>query len=301
MIRFTLALLCLLASVSAQAAVSLEQLQQLIAQQRYDAAALRGEELLQQNPRHARARFLTAYAHQMSNQPNQAVSHYQALIEQDPTLPEPRNNLAMIYIARGDYDRASELLVEALNTHPSYATAYQNLSEIYKGIASEAYRRAVSESKEPASYTHDIKLSAITRLESVSPVLAAAEVEEEPSAINFANQETMLIERVKLWADAWSGKDFAAYTGFYSPQFSAKFESHQQWLDYRRKRILRPGTILVEVSDIQIKWRSDTRAIIDFRQAFDSPNYSDRVIKRIELDRIGSEWKITEERVLSVL
>ncbi len=301
MSRLTLALLCMLSCVTAQAAVSLEQIQQLIAEQRYPAAASRGEALLQQNPRHARARFLTAYAHQMASQPNQAVAHYQALIEQDPTLPEPRNNLAMIYLARGDYDRASALLVEALHTHPSYATAYRNLSEIYKGIASEAYRRAVSESNEPSSYSHDIKLTPIARLESVSPALAEAEDSGEPSAINFANQETMLIERVKLWAQAWSEKDIAAYTEFYSSQHSAKFDTHAQWLDHRRQRILRPGTIQVEVSDIQIKWRSETRAIIDFKQAFDSPRYSDRVIKRLGFDRIGSQWKITEERVLSVL
>ena len=41
---------------------------------------------------------------------------YQDLIEDNPDLPEPRNNLAMIYLAQGDYDRASQLLVEALNT-----------------------------------------------------------------------------------------------------------------------------------------------------------------------------------------
>jgi hypothetical protein len=39
---------------------------------------------------------------------------------------------------------------------------YDNLSQIYKGIASEAYRRAVSESGEPAKYTHKIELTALT-------------------------------------------------------------------------------------------------------------------------------------------
>ncbi len=294
MTRFIPVLFVLLTASPAFAAVSLQQLQQLIAEQRYDAAAASGEQLLQQNSRHARARFLTAYAYQMQRKHNQAEAHYQALIEQDPTLPEPRNNLAMIYLSRGNYDRASQILVDAINTHPSYATAYENLSQIYKGIASEAYRRAVSESNEPAKYTHEIKLTAITRLDTVSPALAAAEDSGEPGAIEFANQETMLIERVRSWAEAWSNKDFAAYVEFYSAQHSAKFDSHEQWLQYRRERILRPGEIRVEVSDIQVKWRSDTRAIIDFKQAFDSPGYSDRVVKRLGFDRVGSQWKITE-------
>ena len=125
--------------------------------------------------------------------------------------------------------------------------------------------------------------------------------QSEPTAINFANQETRLIEQVKRWAQAWSSKDFDSYTGFYSNQHRAKFNSHEAWVAYRRDRILRPGEIKVEISNIQIKWRSQNRAIIDFRQAFESPNYKDRVLKRLAFDRVGSQWKITEERVLSVL
>ena len=278
---------------TALAVASVPQMQQLITQKRFVDAASTGEQLLQQNPRHSQARSLTAYAYQMSAQTEQAIRLYQGLIEDNPQLPEPRNNLAMIYLAQGDYDRASQLLVEALNTHSSYAIAYDNLSQVYKGIASEAYRRAVSESSEPSRYTHKIELTAITELETAPAQLPATESAPEPTLVNFANQETRLIESVKAWAQAWSDKDFAAYTGFYTPQYRTKFESHQQWLEQRRNRITRPGTINVEVSDIQIKWRSEDRAFIDFKQAFDSPRYSDRVKKRLGFNLIGSEWKIT--------
>ena len=299
--RFIIIFFCLLVTESAMAAASVKELQQLIAQGNFTTAAQSGEQLLQQNNEHTRTRFLTAYAYQMSAQIDKAIVLYQGLIADNPSMPEPRNNLAMIYLEQGDYDRASQLLVEAINTHPSYATAYENLSRIYKGIASEAYRRAVSESGEPAKYTHNITLSAITQLDSVDqePVVAAGQ--SEPTAINFANQETRLIEQVKRWAQAWSSKDFDSYTGFYSNQHRAKFNSHEAWVAYRRDRILRPGEIKVEISNIQIKWRSQNRAIIDFRQAFESPNYKDRVLKRLAFDRVGSQWKITEERVLSVL
>ena len=278
---------------TALAVASVPQMQQLITQKRFVDAASTGEQLLEQNPSHSQTRFLTAYAYQMSAQTEQAIRLYQGLIEDNPQLPEPRNNLAMIYLAQGDYDRASQLLVEALNTHSSYAIAYDNLSQVYKGIASEAYRRAVSESSEPSRYTHKIELTAITELETAPAQLPATESAPEPTLVNFANQETRLIESAKAWAQAWSDKDFAAYTGFYTPQYRAKFESHQQWLEQRRNRITRPGTINVEVSDIQIKWRSEDRAFIDFKQAFDSPRYSDRVKKRLGFNLIGSEWKIT--------
>jgi hypothetical protein len=64
---------------------------------------------------------------------------------------------------------------------------------------------------------------------------------------------------------------------------------------------MRPGTINIKVSDILIRWRGKDRATIDFKQAFDSARYSDRVIKRLDFRRVGSQWKISEERVLSVL
>jgi len=299
--RFLLIFLCLLASAAASAAGSIQQLLQQLEQQKYVDAANTGELLLQQNPQHARARFLTAYAYQMNAQPEKAEMLYQDLIRDNPDLPEPRNNLAMIYLAQGDYDRASQLLVEALNTNPSYATAYDNLSQIYKGIASEAYRRAVSESSEPAKYTHNIKLTALTNLESMDEEPVTDKIPDNQTLVNFANQETLLIEQVKDWAATWSEKDFAAYTDFYTTAYLADFESHDQWVEYRRKRIARPGKIKVEVSNIQIKWRSENRAIIEFKQAYESVRYSDRVLKRLTFSRVGSQWKITEERVLSVL
>ncbi len=298
--RITLLFYCLFAAALTNAA-SPEALENLIAEGRFAAAARDGQALLERQPKQLRVRFLTAYALQMSDQPEPAIALYEALISDYPDLPEPRNNLAMIHLAAGDYDRASRLLVDAINTHPSYATAYDNLSRIYKAIASEAYRRAVSESKEPAKYTHDIELVAIDRLTAIEQGLIEESANTESSAINTANLETLLIERVQNWAGAWSGKDFATYVGFYSPQHRARFESHDAWRAYRRERILRPGEIRVEVSDIKIRWVSENTAIIDFRQAFDSPTYSDRVVKRLAFSRFGTTWKITDERVLSVL
>ena len=321
--RYLFVLACLLLPQIVFGA-TIQQLEDLITQQQYRQAAEAGEAMLKTNPGNPTARFLTAYAYQMDSNQDKAVSLYQQLIRDNPKLPEPRNNLAMIYLARGDYDRATELLVEAINTHPSYATAYANLSNVYKGIASEAYRRAVSESSEPAKYTHDIQLTAITGLDALDSesvatiaadggesrsnntaavaVAAAAGNSDEPKTlINVANLETLMIETVSNWATAWSGKDFDSYTAAYRSDYRARFDTRAQWLDHRRQRILRPGRISVEVSDFSVKQRSSERVSVDFTQAFDSPGYSDRVVKRLDFDRVGSTWKIASERVLSVL
>jgi len=299
-------------------------MQQLIVQKQYAKAIQSGEQTLRQTPQDANTRFLAAYAYQMTGKTDQAIKMYEDLIRDEPQLPEPRNNLAMIFLAQGDYDRASQLLVSAINTRINYAIAYNNLSQVYKGIASEAYRRAISESSEPAKYTHDIELMAITRLDHSSaesqtqiaslptsePVLPKATATEAPvaeeasaipSLVNIANLDTLMIEKVMSWAKTWSSKDFDNYKASYAPDYRDKFKTHEQWVQYRRGRILRPGDIKVDVSNFSIKQRNSTTVTVDFTQAFSSPNYSDRVVKRLYFERLGNQWKIAKERVLSVL
>ena len=299
--RFIVLALLFLFVTPLSATSPIQSLQQQIAQQKYTAAIEQGRRLLQDNPDHAWLQFLTAYAYQLNNQPQQAIPLYQSIIRDNPDLPEPRNNLAIIYLEQGDYDLASQLLVDAINTHPSYATAYENLSRIYTGLASEAYRRAISEAPEPGNYVHKIELASIDSLDLTPDTISTQSSASQTTLVTTANIETLLIKKVKEWATAWSNKEFELYSEFYSPQYRAKFQSHGEWLEYRRQRILRPGDIKVGVSEVKIRWVSENRAIIDFRQAFDSPRYSDRVIKRLAFSRLGSEWKITEERVLSVL
>jgi tetratricopeptide (TPR) repeat protein len=316
---------CLLASHMAFAA---DSMQQLIVQKQYAQAVQVGEQILRQTPNHASTRFLTAYAYQMNGKTDKAIQLYEALIKDEPELPEPRNNLAMIYLEKGNYDHASQLLVSAINTNISYAIAYANLSQVYKGIASEAYRRAISQSDEPAKYTHDIELTAITWLDnldtetatqiaslpttkaiSADPVVkkpaakkATVEVSKPaPTLVNVANRNTLLIENVRNWAKAWSDKEFATYTASYASDYRDKFATHAQWVKHRRGRILRPGEIKVEVADFTVKQRDAETATVDFTQAFSSPGYSDRVVKRLEFKRIGAQWEIASERVLSVL
>lgn len=303
MLRYTIIFCLILSLPPAAAEKPVEALQTLVKQQKFGSAIQSGESLMLKNAQSPQVIFLTAYAYQMNNQGKEAEALYQQLISQHPELPEPRNNLAMIYQARGDYDAASKLLVEAIETHESYATAYRNLGRIYTGIASEAYRRALSESVEPANYTHNIELSALSRLNLPDETLTV-----EPGPEKIAQQKTIgegsatIMETlVKQWADAWSDKDFVSYTSFYSTDHKAGFETHSAWLESRRQRILRPGFIKVRVSDFNIRAQNDGRAIIDFKQSFDSPTYSDRVIKRLGLKRTGNQWKIVEERVLSVL
>ena len=64
---------------------------------------------------------------------------------------------------------------------------------------------------------------------------------------------------------------------------------------------MRPGAIKVRVSNIEIREQNENKVIISFKQTYDSPNYSDKVLKRLRFRRAGSTWKISDESVISVL
>ena len=298
--RFSVLLLCSLFFQPAYSADTIQDLQLLIDQNLFAPAAVTGDRLLVEQPDNARVQFLTAYAYQMDKQINKAKKLYERLIKDYPELPEPRNNLAMIYLAKGNTDKASQLLIDALNTNTSYSTAYTNLGRIYRGIASETYRQAVSESKRPEVPAVEIELTALSTLSSANQLTIVTQPSAS-SVVNIANVQTLLIEQVSRWAKAWQDKDVPAYISFYSSDHRPGFKNHKDWVEHRRRRILGPGEINVEVGDIKIHAQGENRVTIDFEQTYDSPNYSDKVLKRLSFRRIGSKWKITDERVITFL
>jgi ketosteroid isomerase-like protein len=77
------------------------------------------------------------------NRLDQAADIFQKITEEHPELPEPYNNLAVVHAARGDFEAAQQALQKAINTHPSYATAHENLGDIYAKMASQAYNHAL--------------------------------------------------------------------------------------------------------------------------------------------------------------
>ena len=57
---------------------------------------------------------------------------FSKLIEDYPELPEPYNNLAaLLRRRRASIDKARATLEMALRTNPSYATAHENLGDVY--------------------------------------------------------------------------------------------------------------------------------------------------------------------------
>jgi len=98
---------------------------------------------LASKPKDAQARFLKGLILTEQGKTADAIKTFSALTDDYPDLPEPYNNLAVLYAGQGQYDKAKQLLEKAISTHPSYATAHENLGDIYAKMASQAYNRAL--------------------------------------------------------------------------------------------------------------------------------------------------------------
>ncbi len=74
---------------------------------------------------------------------DEALVVFQQLTEDFPEVPEPYNNLAVIFAARGEFDKARLALEGALRANPGFATAHQNLGDVYAQLAQRSYQRAL--------------------------------------------------------------------------------------------------------------------------------------------------------------
>jgi hypothetical protein len=93
------------------------------------------------------ARFLKGVILAELKRPQEAIRIFTKLTLDYPTLPEPYNNLAALYASQGQYEAAREALEHAMRTNPSYATAHENLTDIYAALSSQAYEGTLRASK----------------------------------------------------------------------------------------------------------------------------------------------------------
>ncbi len=94
-------------------------------------------------PKDAQMRFQKGLILTEQNKTADAIGIFSSLAEEYPDLPEPYNNLAVLYASQGQYDKAKGALEAAIRTHPSYATAHENLGDVYAKMASQAYGKAL--------------------------------------------------------------------------------------------------------------------------------------------------------------
>jgi tetratricopeptide (TPR) repeat protein len=151
---------------------SLQDANLLMKQGQLVPALEKTDQLLATKPKDAQARFLKGLILTEMNRHNEAIAIFTKLTEDYPELPEPYNNLAALYAQQRQFEKARNAIEMAIRTHPSYATAHENLGDIYALMAAQAYDKALQiDSSNAGAQT---KQALIRDLLKVSPRPAAA-------------------------------------------------------------------------------------------------------------------------------
>lgn len=325
----------LLFSATAAFAGPADEARTLMAQGQYAQALQKLDQHLAKNPQDAEARFSRGIALTKLNRTGDAMKVFTDLTRDYPQLPEPYNNLAVLYAQQGDYEKARDALEAALATHPSYATAHENLGDIYAALAGASYNRALK--LDPSNTAVRTKQNLISQVQSpgnagpasskqvaaaapapvakpaapapapAAPVVnsavvpaatapAAAPKAEASAASVDAATSSAVASVLSSWTQAWSSKDAAAYLALYADDFAPEGgQLRAAWAEQRRERILKPSRIQVSIKNPKTVRLGDDQVRVNFQQRYVSDNYSDNVNKILELKQVNGAWKITRE------
>ncbi len=143
----------------------------MIREGQYVTAMAKIDTVLAQDARNPQARFLKGVVLTDQDELDDAATTFQALTEDFPELPEPHNNLAVIWAQQGRYDKARTELEIALKVRPDYAVAHENLGDVYSRLAGAEYDRALALDK--SNKSAQAKLTIVRELYAVAPSTTA--------------------------------------------------------------------------------------------------------------------------------
>ena len=306
---------------------------QLLRSGKLSEAMVKADAYLAGKPNDPQMRFLKGVIQRSSGKQSDAFATFTLLTEDFPELPEPYNNLAVLYASQGQFDKARSALEMAIRTNPSYATAHENLGDVYARLASQAYNKAlqldganaavppklalIRELFGPANKGQhpNVTAAAATANPPVAvakpaasapapaavpaPVAAASTpgaAAAKPAAGATSSDEAKAAEEAVLaWAKAWSAKDMPTYLAAYGKEFvpPAK-QSRSAWEEDRRKRIVGKASISVKLDNINVTVNGNA-AVAKFRQHYRAGALSVSSRKTLNLLKTGDHWLIIKE------
>ena len=325
----TVCALCFSAVGVAGPAEDTKDATKLYQQGKLDQALAKVNTALLQQPKDAQGRFLKGLILTELKKGADAIQVFTGLTEDYPELPEPYNNLAVLYASQGNYDKAKAALELAIHTHPSYATAYENLGDIYAQLARRSYDKALQLDK--TNVTAQGKLSMVKDIFNL-PKLASAEptgpapvqvarvtkaepkaeprmepkadsgktppvtVAKPPSVAPSGNADNDIKATVAAWAKAWAAKDTTAYLGFYALDFETpKGMTRPAWEAQRRERIEPKKSISVDARIIKTTVQGNVATVV-LRQVYRADAVKSDNAKTLRLVKTGGRWLISAER-----
>lgn len=282
--------------------------------------------VLAQRPKDAQMRFLKGIILTEQNKPTEAITIFSKLTDDYPELPEPYNNLAVLYASNGQYLKASAALEMAIRTNPTYGTAHENLGDVYAKLASQSYDKALQ--LDSGNSTAKLKLNLVKNLignttggtnpkttannsapiasipntptTTATPPAKVSEPKPTPvvssKPVVTSNEKDNVLDTVESWAKAWSNQNVSKYLGYYAKDFQTpKGESRNSWAEDRRSRIEGKGKIGVRIEDPNINIDGNV-ATIKFKQYYTSDRLSSTSRKILVLSKQDGKWLIKQER-----
>ena len=135
--------LCALFLASAARADVYGDVRQLLRNGKLAEAEAQADRHLKTKPRDPQMRYLKGLMQRETGRIAEALETFRRLTEDFPELPEPYNGLAVIHAAQGNYDLARTSLELAIRANPAYATAHENLGDLYSRMARQSYCKAL--------------------------------------------------------------------------------------------------------------------------------------------------------------
>jgi tetratricopeptide (TPR) repeat protein len=330
--RLAVLLFALGFSASPLRADELQDINGLVKQGQHAKALEQINQYLSQKPKDAKGRFIKGLILAEQNKVAEAIEVFTALSRDYPELPEPYNNLAVLYAAQGQYEKARQQLEMSIRTHPSYATAYENLGDVYTKLASQAYDKALqfdssnSAAKNKLSLIRELissnrlpRASSAASGTSTEPTppstagtAAAKSTEVKPTAVQAKSKAPkpaekparakdgateVVLQTVLAWANAWSRQNVETYLAFYAQDFATpKGEARSDWEASRRQRISGPKKIEVAVESPKVTLKDQDHAVVSFRQMYRSDNLNIKSRKTLTMVRNEGRWVIQQEQ-----
>ena len=288
-------------------------------------ALAKADQYLVGKPRDPQMRFIKGVIQTEAAKPGDAIATFTQITQDYPELPEPYNNLAVLYAGQSQFDKARAALEMAIRTNPSYATAHENLGDVYAKLASQAYSKALqldsgntgvqpklalirtlfSPGQKPGSASQAAPAAAAPAAVK-APVIAAAPpavsapaapaaVKTQPGPLPASGVEREAEAAVRAWAAAWASKDMSGYLGSYGKDFAAPGgQLRKAWEDDRRARIVGKSRIAVKLENLSVTVNGE-KATAKFKQAYSADSLQVSSRKTLDLVRVGDRWLIVRE------
>ncbi|MES2383307.1 MAG: tetratricopeptide repeat protein [Pseudomonadota bacterium] len=322
-------------SVSAVHADDYTDVNDLVRSGKLAEAMAKADQYLAAKPRDPQMRFIKGVIQTEAGKPADAISTFTKITQDYPELPEPYNNLAVLYAGQNQFDKARAALEMAIRTNPSYATAHENLGDVYAKLASQAYSKALqldggnagvqpklalirtlfsadpkgqkpgasNSSSGPVTVQPVPAAAAPARPAPVVPATPPAAAPAAPAtppasaapAATVSAAEKEVEAAVRAWASAWSAKDMAAYLAAYGKDFDTPGDQSRKAWEEERR------SRIVGKSRISVKLSNlsvavkGSKATAKFKQDYSADALNVSSRKTLDMAKAGERWLIVRE------